>query len=363
MVQVLYFKYTGASASSAWRRCITTELGAGRRPGGRPFLDHHHHAGAVRPVHLKLRLSAWPANTPHVVLGLPIRPGHGALVPGGEALRVADNPRRPPGMESRAAARRPAGEIRNRSVRRKPRWCSTAAWCHQPGLDPAQPRWSPARRRIPLTGEMGEFVRAAARLPLGAARRRVIAITGTNGRPPPHAHRRDGPGGHRRVVAAGNISPAALDVLMARLDAGGRAGAWVLELSPASSSKPRPPWTRCRRRAQRHRRPPRPLRGLDDYAPPRRPSSRATACRCSTVEDAPRRRMAPARPPHIPAFGVDGAGGADDFGGVAKMMARLAGAAATPASPCRNCRSPAATTPPTPGRAGLAAAAGLPRAP
>ncbi|MBW7859787.1 MAG: UDP-N-acetylmuramoyl-L-alanine--D-glutamate ligase [Rhodocyclaceae bacterium] len=102
-----------------------------------------------------------------------------------------------------------------------------------PGLDPRMPVVEEARRReIPVTGEMSLF--AGALETLGArARSTVVAITGTNGKTTTTAlaaamFRAAG----RDAVAAGNISPAALALLVDRLDAGGNLpDCWVLELS------------------------------------------------------------------------------------------------------------------------------------
>ncbi len=84
---------------------------------------------------------------------------------------------------------------------------------------------------LPVVGEIELF--AWALRDLGVRERtRVIAITGTNGKTTTTALT-----GHLCRAAgldaevAGNISPAALDALMARLDAGRLPEAWVLELS------------------------------------------------------------------------------------------------------------------------------------
>jgi len=103
-----------------------------------------------------------------------------------------------------------------------------------PGLSPLQLVVCEARARgIPVVGEIELFAQGL--IDLGVRdRTRIIAITGTNGKTTTTALT-----GHLCRVAgmdtevAGNISPAALDVLMARLDAAPvrLPDIWVLELS------------------------------------------------------------------------------------------------------------------------------------
>ncbi|MCB1951027.1 MAG: UDP-N-acetylmuramoyl-L-alanine--D-glutamate ligase [Zoogloeaceae bacterium] len=102
-----------------------------------------------------------------------------------------------------------------------------------PGLDPRQPIVETARARgIPVTGEIQVFVDALTTL--GAREHcRLIAITGTNGKTTTTALstalcRAAG----MDAVAAGNISPATLAVLLDRVVAGAALpDCWVLELS------------------------------------------------------------------------------------------------------------------------------------
>ncbi|THF61190.1 UDP-N-acetylmuramoyl-L-alanine--D-glutamate ligase [Pseudothauera rhizosphaerae] len=102
-----------------------------------------------------------------------------------------------------------------------------------PGLDPRTGVIAEARRRgLRVVGEMSLF--AAALAELGArAHTRILAITGTNGKTTTTAlaaHLAQAAG--LDAVAAGNISPAPLDVLADRLEAGVLPPAcWVLELS------------------------------------------------------------------------------------------------------------------------------------
>ena len=102
-----------------------------------------------------------------------------------------------------------------------------------PGLDPRVGVAAEARRRgLPITGEMSLLAQAL--LELGVrAQTRVLAITGTNGKTTTTALTAAlAQSAGIDAVAAGNISPAALDVLMERLEIGAALPAcWVLELS------------------------------------------------------------------------------------------------------------------------------------
>ncbi|MDO6387377.1 MULTISPECIES: UDP-N-acetylmuramoyl-L-alanine--D-glutamate ligase [unclassified Uliginosibacterium] len=101
-----------------------------------------------------------------------------------------------------------------------------------PGLSVNEPLVLAARARgITITGEIELFIAALAAL--GERQRcKLIAITGTNGKTTTttlvgELARAAG----RETAVAGNISPAALDELMRRLDAGKLPEVWVLELS------------------------------------------------------------------------------------------------------------------------------------
>jgi UDP-N-acetylmuramoylalanine--D-glutamate ligase len=86
-------------------------------------------------------------------------------------------------------------------------------------------------RGIPVLGEIELFAQALRDLGVRAATQ-VIAITGTNGKTTTTAltgHLCRAAGVDAEV--AGNISPAALDALMARIDVGRLPRVWVLELS------------------------------------------------------------------------------------------------------------------------------------
>ena len=101
-----------------------------------------------------------------------------------------------------------------------------------PGLPASLPVVLEARRRgIPVTGEIELFAQGL-RAPGLRDRAKIIAITGTNGKTTTtaltgHLCRAGG----KTTEIAGNISPAALDALMACQDAGRTPDVWVLELS------------------------------------------------------------------------------------------------------------------------------------
>jgi UDP-N-acetylmuramoylalanine--D-glutamate ligase len=85
---------------------------------------------------------------------------------------------------------------------------------------------------IPVWGELEFFARELARLRAAGHRMKVIAITGTNGKTTTtrlagHLCRQAG----LRVAVAGNISPAALDVLREALEHEDLPEIWVLELA------------------------------------------------------------------------------------------------------------------------------------
>jgi UDP-N-acetylmuramoylalanine--D-glutamate ligase len=102
-----------------------------------------------------------------------------------------------------------------------------------PGLDPRVGVAAEALRRgLPVTGEMSLLAQALVELGV-RAQTRVLAITGTNGKTTTTALTAAlAQSVGIDAVAAGNISPAALDVLMERLEIGADLPAcWVLELS------------------------------------------------------------------------------------------------------------------------------------
>ena len=102
-----------------------------------------------------------------------------------------------------------------------------------PGLDPRVGVAAEARRRgLPITGEMSLLAQALDELGV-RAQTRILAITGTNGKTTTTALAAAlAQSAGIDAVAAGNISPAALEVLMERLEIGAELPAcWVLELS------------------------------------------------------------------------------------------------------------------------------------
>ncbi|MDO9598768.1 MAG: UDP-N-acetylmuramoyl-L-alanine--D-glutamate ligase [Azoarcus sp.] len=102
-----------------------------------------------------------------------------------------------------------------------------------PGLDPRVGVIAEARRRqLPVTGEMSLLAAALNDLDV-RSRTRILAITGTNGKTTTTALTAAlAASVGLDAVAAGNISPAALDVLMDRLERGeDLPECWVLELS------------------------------------------------------------------------------------------------------------------------------------
>jgi UDP-N-acetylmuramoylalanine--D-glutamate ligase len=149
----------------------------------------------------------------------------------GARLRVADTRAAPPGVSGlRALA--PQAELRCGAFD-ETLLEGVDLVALSPGLDPRGGLVAEARRRgLPVSGEMSLF--AAALRTLGARpATRMLAITGTNGKTTTTAlaaHLAQTAG--LDAVAAGNISPAPLDVLADRLDAGqALPQCWVLELS------------------------------------------------------------------------------------------------------------------------------------
>lgn len=102
-----------------------------------------------------------------------------------------------------------------------------------PGLDPRVGVIAVARNRgVPVTGEMSLLAQALHELDV-RGQSRILAITGTNGKTTTTALTAAlASAAGLDAVAAGNISPAALDVLMERLELGlDLPQCWVLELS------------------------------------------------------------------------------------------------------------------------------------
>ncbi|AKU13681.1 UDP-N-acetylmuramoyl-L-alanyl-D-glutamate synthetase [Azoarcus sp. CIB] len=148
----------------------------------------------------------------------------------GARVRVADSRREPPGLSvlraSVPVAEIVLGEFSDSLLD------GVARIALSPGVDARTPVLAEARRRgIAIVGEMTLLAEALAGQE--RSRTRILAITGTNGKTTTTALtaalcRAAG----LDAVAAGNISPAALTVLMERMDRGAALPeCWVLELS------------------------------------------------------------------------------------------------------------------------------------
>ena len=87
-------------------------------------------------------------------------------------------------------------------------------------------------RGLPVLGEIELFAQALAAMSVDGYQPKVVAITGTNGKTTTtRLVGRLCEQAGRRVALAGNIAPAALDVLRAAIDSGELPEVWVLELS------------------------------------------------------------------------------------------------------------------------------------
>jgi UDP-N-acetylmuramoylalanine--D-glutamate ligase len=146
----------------------------------------------------------------------------------GAAVRVADSRRKPPNVEAlRAAvpgAELVAGEFADAA------FAGVDLIAISPGVPVQTPQVQAALARgVPVISEIELFARGVRR---HAPQSRLIAITGSNGKTTTTAlaaHLFNASG--VPAVACGNISPSALDALMAALDAGALPEVWVLELS------------------------------------------------------------------------------------------------------------------------------------
>jgi UDP-N-acetylmuramoylalanine--D-glutamate ligase len=182
----------------------------------------------------------WLQDTPVLVLGL----GTSGLAMArwcarhGARVTVWDSREQPPGAEALAAGQ--PGVVRHAGALDVALLQGCQLVLKSPGLAPADPRIAPllAEARasgIAVLGELDLFARALA--DLKAARGyapKLLAVTGTNGKTTTTAMTallvaRAG----RSVAMAGNIGPALLDVLAARLADAEHAlpEVWVLELS------------------------------------------------------------------------------------------------------------------------------------
>ncbi|MCU0768987.1 MAG: UDP-N-acetylmuramoyl-L-alanine--D-glutamate ligase [Burkholderiaceae bacterium] len=158
------------------------------------------------------------------------------LARAGWAVRVADTREVPPRLEA-LRAQLPAAEFIGGEFA-ETLLADVALVAMSPGLSPtrsaAAPLLQAARRAgLDVVGEIELFARELARLRAATGYApKVIGVTGTNGKTTTTRLtgllvERCG----RNVAVAGNIAPAALDVLAERLDAGVLPDVWVLELS------------------------------------------------------------------------------------------------------------------------------------
>jgi len=149
----------------------------------------------------------------------------------GARLRVADSRQTPPGLDA-LHVDAPLAEVVVGSFGAEV-LSGIDLVALSPGLDPRVGVAAEARRRgLPLTGEMSLLAEALDELGV-RAQTRILAVTGTNGKTTTTALAAAlAQSAGLDAVAAGNISPAALDVLMDRLAQGAPLPeCWVLELS------------------------------------------------------------------------------------------------------------------------------------
>ncbi|MCL2635559.1 MAG: UDP-N-acetylmuramoyl-L-alanine--D-glutamate ligase [Betaproteobacteria bacterium] len=143
----------------------------------------------------------------------------------GARVRVVDSRAKPPNVEALSQAA-PAAELAA-----GPFAAAAFADADLVALSPGVAKATPviAELSVPLVSEIELF---AAGVRAQAPATKIVAITGSNGKTTTTAltaHLLNGAG--IPAVACGNISPSALDALMAALDAGSLPAAWVVELS------------------------------------------------------------------------------------------------------------------------------------
>ncbi|MDR0576292.1 MAG: UDP-N-acetylmuramoyl-L-alanine--D-glutamate ligase [Candidatus Accumulibacter sp.] len=146
----------------------------------------------------------------------------------GAVPRVADSRREPPNAGALAAAL-PGVELIAGAFTDAP-FAGVDLIAISPGVPAQTPRArAAASRGVPVVSEIELFAHGVRRHAPGS---KTIAITGSNGKTTTTAlaaHLLNATG--IPAVACGNISPSALDALMAALDAASLPEAWVLELS------------------------------------------------------------------------------------------------------------------------------------
>jgi len=149
----------------------------------------------------------------------------------GARVRIADSREQPPAIEQ-VRERLPQVDIRLGAF--SPQLLDGIdLLAVSPGIDDREPLLEQARHRgIAIVGEMSLFAQALAALQV-REHTRILAITGTNGKTTVTALTAAlCSAGGIDAVAAGNISPAALTVLLERLERGqALPECWVLELS------------------------------------------------------------------------------------------------------------------------------------
>lgn len=149
----------------------------------------------------------------------------------GARVRIADSRETPPGLDA-LCADAPLAEIRTGAFDDEV-LDGIELVAVSPGLDPRTGVIAQARERgIQITGEMSLLGQALDEFGV-RAQSRILAITGTNGKTTSTALAAAlAVSVGVDAVAAGNISPAALDVLMERLELGQPLPhCWVLEMS------------------------------------------------------------------------------------------------------------------------------------
>ena len=143
----------------------------------------------------------------------------------GAVVRVVDSRDNPPNVAALAAVA-PGAELLAGGLQ-----AAAFAWAELVALSPGVPKATPEIAAVDskLISEIELFVAGVRKQVPGS---RILAITGSNGKTTTTAltaHLLNSAG--VPAVACGNISPSALDALMAALDSGELPAVWVLELS------------------------------------------------------------------------------------------------------------------------------------
>jgi len=241
----------------------------------------------------------------------------------GARVRVADTREAPPGLNA-LAEKVPQAELALGAFR-DTSFDQIDLIAISPGVPLATPQVrAAAARGVPVVGDIELFAQAlregyggaqAARDGGGGAQvPQVLAVTGTNGKTTVTALlgamcRRSG----RATEVAGNISPAALDVLMQCEDAGHRPEVWVLELSSFQLETTRtlnPAAATVLNVSEDHLDR---YGDMDEYARAKARIFRGEGIQVLNRDDARSLRMAVAGRKQL-SFGLDAPGRAEDFG-------------------------------------------------